>query len=108
MHPTGLIYFFRSGNSEAVRTVGCMGFFVILITTEPATDSSIAEANFCDKANQLKAIGDLVSSASRELLPDTLGYIGNLIIELSEQAEKDFYVIYECCKHSKENLGGVR
>jgi len=68
-------------------------------------DSSIAEAEFCDKANQLKAIGDLVSSVNvNGLLKDTLSFTGHLIINMVCELEKDHDLLYVEYLKAKDNF----
>ncbi|HOV14886.1 MAG TPA: hypothetical protein PK771_11420 [Spirochaetota bacterium] len=68
-------------------------------------DSSIAEAEFCDKANQLKALGDLLSSVNTGgLLKETLPFTGQLIINLVNELEKDHDLLYVEYLKAKDNF----
>lgn len=68
-------------------------------------DSSIAEAEFCDKANQLKALGDLLSSVNAGgLLKETLPFTGQLIINLVNELEKDHDLLYVEYLKAKDNF----
>lgn len=55
-----------------------------------------AETVFCEKSNQLKAIGDILSAVAEDLLRDeTLAYVGHIIIDLARDIDTGFYVVLD-------------
>jgi len=81
------------------------GVFVILTRRSQPMDSSIAEIEFCDKANQLKALGDLLSSVNADgLSKETLPFTGQLIISMVCELEKDHDLLYVEYLKAKDNF----
>lgn len=61
------------------------------------------EDHFYEKSNQLKALSNLLSSVNEDALyRDTLGFIGHLLTDISEELDKDFTRVYEHCKQGKK------